>query len=146
MLYNWKQSGIPLSVTNRKTKIFIEKFKIRILSICIGFQKRFVGACKMIALIPIFVVIFVLYCRRCWKWILPMLFIDSRLVRVTTPGQLLEETKGLRQYVLQLQGDTELAERTLIGISKSFNLVIQKGEKQQPKNLMKILEESKGFE
>ncbi|GJW98739.1 hypothetical protein Tco_0180547 [Tanacetum coccineum] len=94
MLYIWKQSGMPLSVTNRKTKIFIEKFKIRILSICIGFQKRFVGACKMIALIPIFVVIFVLYCRRCWKWILPMLFIDSRLVPVTTPGQLLEETKG----------------------------------------------------
>ncbi|GKC45236.1 hypothetical protein Tco_1062958 [Tanacetum coccineum] len=62
----------------------------------------------------------------------------------TTPGQLLEETKG--QYVLQLQGDMELTERTLKGITKSFNLVIQKAEKQQPKNLMKLLKESKGFE
>ncbi|GJS50544.1 hypothetical protein Tco_0623906 [Tanacetum coccineum] len=145
LLYNWKQGDIPLSVTNRRTKILVEKFKIRVLSICIGFQRSFVIACKMIALIPIFIVIFVLYCIRCWKWIMPM-FIDSRLVPVTTPGQLLEETKCLRQYVLQLQGDMELADRTLKGITKSFNLVFRKAEKQQPKNLMKLLEESKGFE
>ena len=47
---------------------------------------------------------------------------------------------------MQLQGDMELAERTLKGITKSFNLVIRKGEKQQSKNLMKLLEESSGFE
>ncbi|GJR83514.1 hypothetical protein Tco_0154299 [Tanacetum coccineum] len=144
MLYNWKQSGMPLSVTNRKTKIFIEKFKIRVLSICIGFQRTFVVACKMIALIPIFIVIIVLYSIHCWKWIM-LKFSDSGLVPVITPRKL-EENKDLRQYVLQLQGDMELAERTLKGITKSFNLVIRKAEKQQPENLMKLLEESKGFE
>ncbi|GJX55829.1 hypothetical protein Tco_0285726 [Tanacetum coccineum] len=144
MLYNWKQSGIPLSVTNRKTKIFIEKFKIRVLSIWIGFQRRFVVACKMIALIPIVIVIIFLYCIHCWKWIMRK-FGDSGFVPVTTPGQL-EEKKDLRQYVLQLQGDMELAERTLKLITESFNLVIRKAEKQQPKNLMKLLEESRGFE
>nr|GFA08486.1 hypothetical protein CTI12_AA089520 [Tanacetum cinerariifolium] len=66
------------------------------------------------------------------------------IMAVTTPGQLLEETKD--QYVLQLQGGMELAERTLKGITKSFDLVIQKAEKQQPQNLMKLLKESTGFE
>nr|GEW93317.1 reverse transcriptase domain-containing protein [Tanacetum cinerariifolium] len=106
--------------------------------------RTFVVACKMIALIPIFIVIMVLYSTHCWKWIMPK-FSDLGQVPVTTPGQL-EEKKDLRQYVLQLQGDMELAERTLKGITKSFNLVIRKAEKQQPENLMKLLEESKAFE
>ncbi|KAI3782790.1 hypothetical protein L2E82_12846 [Cichorium intybus] len=54
--------------------------------------------------------------------------------------------KDLSRYVLQLQDDMEFAERTLKGISKSVNRLIQKAEKQPPKNLMKLLAESRGFE
>ncbi|PWA65884.1 hypothetical protein CTI12_AA331520 [Artemisia annua] len=51
-----------------------------------------------------------------------------------------------RPYVLQLQNDMELSERTLKSISKSANRLIKKAEKQQPINLVKLLRESKGFE
>ncbi|KAL7587756.1 hypothetical protein Lser_V15G38859 [Lactuca serriola] len=54
--------------------------------------------------------------------------------------------KDLSQYVLQLEDDMEFAERTLKGILKSVNRLIQKAEKRQPKNLMKLLAESRGFE
>ncbi|PWA27172.1 hypothetical protein CTI12_AA627870 [Artemisia annua] len=143
-LYDWKQSSIPFSVSSRKTKIFIHNIKVIFLIICIGLQKTVVVACKMIALIPIFFVICVLFCIRCWKWFKAM-FSDSSIVLGQNSEQQ-ENFNDLRRYVLQLQGDMELAERTLKGITKSFNLVIRKGEKQQSKNLMKLLEESSGFE
>ncbi|KAF5795105.1 hypothetical protein HanXRQr2_Chr08g0335811 [Helianthus annuus] len=54
--------------------------------------------------------------------------------------------KDLRQYVLQLQDDMVLAQRTLTSISKLVSRFIQKAENQQPNSLMKFLEESSGFE
>nr|KAJ0199107.1 hypothetical protein LSAT_V11C600315380 [Lactuca sativa] len=56
------------------------------------------------------------------------------------------EDNDRRRYVLQLEDDVEFAERTLKDISKSMNRLIQKAEKQQPKNLMRLLAESRGFE
>nr|GEW71425.1 hypothetical protein LSAT_6X39981 [Tanacetum cinerariifolium] len=52
----------------------------------------------------------------------------------------------ISQYVLQLQNDMEPAERTLKGILKSMNCLIQRAKKQQPKNLIKLLQKSIGFE
>ncbi|KAI3815463.1 hypothetical protein L1987_15131 [Smallanthus sonchifolius] len=43
------------------------------------------------------------------------------------------------QYVLQLENEMELAERTLKGLSKSMNKMIQQGEKKQPNNLKKLI-------
>lgn len=144
MLYDWKQSSIPFSYSSRKCKIVIQNLKILILSICIGFQKTVVVACKIIAVIPIFLVICVLYCTHCWK-LLRAVFSASSTVFIQSPEQLGKD-KDLRRYVLQLQDDIEFAERTLKGISKSVNQLIRKAENQQPKNLIKLLAESRGFE
>ncbi|GJX55827.1 hypothetical protein Tco_0285724 [Tanacetum coccineum] len=143
-LYDWKQSSIPFSVNSRKTKIFIHNIKVIFLIVCIGLQKTVVVACKMIALIPIFFVICVLFCIRCWKWFKAM-FSDSSIVLGRNHEQR-ENVNDLRRYVLQLQDNMELAERTLKSISRSVNRLILKAEKQQPNNLMKLLEVSKGFE
>ncbi|CAI9281625.1 unnamed protein product [Lactuca saligna] len=139
-LYDWKQSSIPFPYSSRKCKIVIQSLKNLFLSICIGFQKTVVVACKMIRVIPIFFVICVVYCLRCWKLLKDMF---SASVHNT---EQLGKDKDLSGYVLQLQDDMEFAERTLKGISKSVNRLIQKAEKQQPKNLMKLLTESRGFE
>nr|GEV51851.1 hypothetical protein [Tanacetum cinerariifolium] len=61
------------------------------------------------------------------------------------PDQL-EQKEDLSRYVLQLQDDMELAEKTLKGITKSVNRLIQKAEKRQPVNLLKLLQNSRGFE
>ncbi|PWA45117.1 hypothetical protein CTI12_AA520450 [Artemisia annua] len=143
-LYDLKQSSVSFSVTNRKTKMVIHNIKVIFLIICIGLQKTVVVACKMIALLPIFFVIFVLFCIRCWKWFKAM-FSASSIVMGQNPEKQ-ENFNDLRRYVLQLQDDMELSERTLKSISKSVNHLIKKGEKQQPSNLVKLLREFKGFE
>ncbi|PWA50765.1 hypothetical protein CTI12_AA469790 [Artemisia annua] len=143
-IWNHIKSSIPFSASSRKIKIVIQNFKVLFLIICIGLQKIVVVACKMIALIPIFFVICVLFFIRCWKWFKAM-FSASSIVMVQNPEQQ-ENFNDLRQYVLQLQDDMELSERTLKSISKSVNRLIKKAEKQQPSNLVKLLRESKGFE
>ncbi|GKA02871.1 hypothetical protein Tco_0675652 [Tanacetum coccineum] len=142
-LYDWEQSTIPFSVNSRKTKIFIHNIKFIFLIICIGLQKTVVVACKMIALIPIFLVICILFCIRCWKWV-KAIFSASSIVMGQNPEQQ-TNFNDLRQYVLQLQEDMELSDRTLKSISRSVNHLILKAEKQQPNNLRKLIEVSKGF-
>ncbi|KAI3782788.1 hypothetical protein L2E82_12844 [Cichorium intybus] len=143
-LYDWKKRSIPLQFSSRKRKIVIENLKILFLSICIVFQTTVVVACKMIMVIPLLFVICVSYCFRCWKWLKAM-FSASGIVLVQNPEHQGKD-RDLSRYVLQLQDDMEFAERTLKGISKSVNRLIQKAEKKQPNNLMKLLAGSRGFE
>ncbi|GJY80744.1 hypothetical protein Tco_0493495 [Tanacetum coccineum] len=143
-LYDWKQSSIPFSVNSRKTKIVIQNFKFEFLIICVRLQKTVVVTCKILALIPIIIVIIILYFSHCWKWLNPMISASSIVMGQNHEQR--ENINNLRRYVLQLQDDMELSERTLKSISKSVNRLIVKAEKQQPNNLMKLLEVSKGFE
>ncbi|XP_024985361.1 uncharacterized protein LOC112520970 [Cynara cardunculus var. scolymus] len=140
-LCDWKHSSVPFTFCSRKCKVVIQKLKILILNFCIGVQKVVVVACKIIGLVPIFLVILVLYCFHCWKW-LKTVFSASGNVQ----GSRLEQNKVLSPYVLQLQDNMNLAERTLKSISKSVNSFIQRAEKQQPNHLMRLLEKSRGFE
>ncbi|KAJ0764652.1 hypothetical protein HanPI659440_Chr08g0294551 [Helianthus annuus] len=140
----WKQSSVPFKFSSRGFKIVIQDLKVFILSCCIGFQKMVVVACNMTALIPIFIVLGILCCLQCWKR-LKVMFCASNNVLVERSAQQ-QHNKALSQYVLLLQDDMELAERTLRSISKSGNRLIQKAEKQQPNSLMKLLEEYSGFE
>ncbi|KAD4888178.1 hypothetical protein E3N88_20251 [Mikania micrantha] len=142
-LCDWKHSIIPFSISSRKSKIIIQKLVSVILSVCVEFQKIVVVACKMIALIPMFLMISVLYCTRCWKRMKPM-FTYGGIILVNTRehGDMFAD---LRKYVLTLEEDVELAERTLKYITKSVNVVIRKAEMQQPNNLLKLLEGFNGF-
>ncbi|PWA96363.1 hypothetical protein CTI12_AA039530 [Artemisia annua] len=143
-LLHWKKSSIPFPFRSRKCKVALEKLKVPILSFSIGFQKTVVITCKIISLIPIFLMVFVLLCFNCWKW-LKVMFKGSSTVLVNKFEQVTPDT-NFNQYVLQLQVDMEPAERTLKGILKSVNRLIQKAKKQQPENLMKLLQKSSGFE
>ncbi|KAJ0764642.1 hypothetical protein HanPI659440_Chr08g0294451 [Helianthus annuus] len=143
-LSDWKQSSTQFTFSSRRCTIVIQDLKVLILSFCIGIQKTVVVACKMMALIPTFFVIVILCCFHCWEWF-KVMFGASYNLSVKTPAQLQHE-KYLSQYVLRLQDDTELAERTLTSISKYVTRLIRKAEKQQPNSLMKLLEESSGFE
>ncbi|CAI9289897.1 unnamed protein product [Lactuca saligna] len=142
-LSDWKESTIPFLPCSRKFKIFVENTKVIVLSFCIGFQKTVVVTCKIIGLIPIFIVICIFNCSCCWKW-LKSKFNAFGIVLIKEPEQH-ETNKILSNYVLQLQEDAELAERTLKRISYSFERIVEKAEKQPPYNLMKLLEGYRGF-
>ncbi|KAI3523307.1 hypothetical protein L1887_01368 [Cichorium endivia] len=144
-LSDWEQSSIPFPSSSRKCKIVIQSLKIVVLSSCIGLQSLVVVGCKMIAMIPSFIVICVLFCSHCWERLKAM-FSTTGILFVQKPEVQLGEDRDLSGYVLQLHDDMEFAERTLKGILKSLNNLILKAEKQKPKNLLKLLAGSKGFE
>ncbi|KAI3802956.1 hypothetical protein L1987_31103 [Smallanthus sonchifolius] len=52
-----------------------------------------------------------------------------------------ERNKDLFQYVLSLEKEMELGDRTLEGLSISVNKLIQKGEKSKPENLIELINE-----
>ncbi|GJZ62665.1 hypothetical protein Tco_0618802 [Tanacetum coccineum] len=66
-LLHWKNISIPFPLRSRKCKVALENLKVLILSFSIGFQKTVVVTCKIISLIPIFLMVFVLLCSNCWK-------------------------------------------------------------------------------
>ncbi|KAI3775477.1 hypothetical protein L1987_50054 [Smallanthus sonchifolius] len=51
-----------------------------------------------------------------------------------------ERNKDLCLYVLRLEDEMELGDRTLEGLSISVNKLIQKGEKSKPKNLIELID------
>ncbi|CAI9289700.1 unnamed protein product [Lactuca saligna] len=145
-LYNWKYSFIPFLSGSRKCKIVIQHLKIQSIILCVGFQKTVLVACKMINMITILFLIFVLFCRSCWKWLKAIMFSTSCHTLGEQPNEHLGKNEDLIRYVLQLHEDLQVTEKTLKRLLKSVNRLIQKAEKQQPMNLMKLLSKSHGFE
>ncbi|PWA40517.1 hypothetical protein CTI12_AA562090 [Artemisia annua] len=77
----------------------------------------------------------------CWKSLKAMLLPSSLTASATD-----DIDEDLGNYVLQIQDEMELAEKTLKSIKKSMNSFISKAEKDQSDNLQKLLEKSTGFE
>ncbi|KAI3775478.1 hypothetical protein L1987_50055 [Smallanthus sonchifolius] len=138
-LYDWKRASIRLPFCCHKLKVVIQTLKKLILSFCIEVQEGVVVICKIIALIPFSFMICVVYCLKRVKAVFGSLGHKT---------DKLETNKDLRPYVLQLEDEMELDERTLESLSKSVKILIRKGEKSQPNNLMNlILEKStNGFQ
>ncbi|KAI3812363.1 hypothetical protein L1987_17070 [Smallanthus sonchifolius] len=63
--------------------------------------------------------------------------------KVATRADHIDE--NLNNYVLRIDKEVELAEKTLKGVSNSMNSFISKAEKEQNNNLLELLEKSTGF-
>ncbi|KAJ0816160.1 hypothetical protein HanPI659440_Chr00c19g0734291 [Helianthus annuus] len=133
-LYDWKHASVRLPFRSRNLEVVIETLKRLIFNICIGLQNGVVVICKVIALIPFLSMICFLYCFRCMKWLLKKVF-----PLLGNTFEKLEGNNDLRPYVLQLEDEIELGERTLKGLSKSVKRMIQRGATGQPKNLIKLI-------
>ncbi|KAI3711661.1 hypothetical protein L1987_70200 [Smallanthus sonchifolius] len=131
-LSDWKHDSIRFPFRSRKRNVVLKNFKSLILNFAIKLQEAVVVLCKIITLIPFFFMICVFYCFWSLHWLLQAVF-----------GFSGESTENLErsQYVLHLENEMELAERTLKGLSKSMNRLLQKGEKKQPNDLINILKE-----
>ncbi|KAL8201400.1 hypothetical protein R6Q57_012739 [Mikania cordata] len=135
-LHEWKLSPIPSSLRSRS---LIYNSKYIILSLCIGFQKVIVVSCKVIWIIAILVPVSAISCLNCWK------SLKARLSSPSISSRTNDIDEDLGNYVLQVDNDMELAEKTLKGISNSMNSFILKAAKEQNHNLLELLEKSTGF-
>nr|GEV59535.1 hypothetical protein CTI12_AA379720 [Tanacetum cinerariifolium] len=78
------------------------------------------------------------------KTLLANVIVKAKLF--TPPVEPTEEiNEDLSMYVLQVNDEMELAERTLKGISNSMNSFILKAEKEQNSGLLELLKKSTGF-
>ncbi|MFS7901913.1 hypothetical protein Hanom_Chr01g00005141 [Helianthus anomalus] len=137
-LSKWKESHISFLSSGRRSRALLHNSKNFILSFCIGFQKVVVVSCKIIGLLPIVVVIPFIYFSRCFSSVKRMLF------NISTASSSVETNEDLSKYVLLVEDNTQLAKRTMKRISESMNRLIQKAEKKQHNNLLKLLEEMVG--
>ncbi|KAF5763054.1 hypothetical protein HanRHA438_Chr15g0688251 [Helianthus annuus] len=127
-LQEWKKSPVVFLSSNRRTKNLIYNSKNIFLSFFIGFQKVIVILCKLIWLTVT---------------IVPVLAV-SFFTTLTSRTDDIDE--DLSKYVLQIDNEKELAEKTLKGISKSVDSFISKAEKGQNNVLLELLEKFTEFE
>ncbi|KAJ0515446.1 hypothetical protein HanHA300_Chr10g0380631 [Helianthus annuus] len=128
-LYEWRRASIKLPFRSRpKLEVVTESLKRIILRPCMELQEGVVVLCKIISLVPFVFMICIVYCKCCLKW----------LVKADN----FDENKDLRQYVLPLENEMELADRTLDRLSKSVNRLIEKGEKARPQDLEILIKNS----
>ncbi|KAJ0647381.1 hypothetical protein HanPSC8_Chr15g0648351 [Helianthus annuus] len=125
----WKQSPVPIPSRNRRSRSLVYSSRNLFLSFSIGFQKVIVILCKLIWLLVTVVPVFVVSC-----------FTSLNTSRTD------DIDEDISKYVLQIDNEKELAEKTLKGISKSMNSFISKAEKEQNNNLLELLDKFTEFE
>ncbi|KAL8201401.1 hypothetical protein R6Q57_012740 [Mikania cordata] len=135
-LHEWKQSPIPFLSIRRRSRSTIFNSKDIILSLCIGFQKVVVVSCKVIWLMA---TILIVICLSCWKSLLAR-WCTSPIASRTDD---IDEDLGI--YVLQIDNNLDLAEKTLKGVSNSMNSFIMKAAKEENIRLLELLDKSTGF-
>ncbi|KAL8267178.1 hypothetical protein R6Q59_004522 [Mikania micrantha] len=135
-LHEWKQSPIPCLSIRRRSRSTIFNSKDIILSLCIGFQKVVAVSCKVIWLMATILVVISL---SCWKSLL------ARWCTSPIGSRTDDIDEDLGIYVLQIDNNLELAEKTLKDVSNSMNSFIMKAVKEENNRLLELLEKSTGF-
>nr|XP_043633327.1 uncharacterized protein LOC122604505 [Erigeron canadensis] len=138
-LGEWKESHVRSLSSRSKSRTLALNLKNLFLGICMGTQKITVVLIKMMGLIPVVLLICLIYCSYRWKSLASRLFVPPDIPRID------ERKEDLRNYILQLEDEMELGEKTLKRISNSIDHLIKKAEKKQPKNLLRLLEKYNGF-
>nr|XP_043613801.1 uncharacterized protein LOC122585740 isoform X2 [Erigeron canadensis] len=121
----WKVGSETLPFRDYRGKVIIERVKFYFLIFCRAFQVGVVVTCKIISLVPVFMIC-AFYCLKCLK----------------DKGKADKDLEDLRLYVFHLQDDTEVSVTTLNRLSKSTMHLIKKGERQQPKGLLELIKKS----
>ncbi|GMP77841.1 hypothetical protein CsSME_00033981 [Camellia sinensis var. sinensis] len=137
-LVEWKKSSIVFQIRGPKFRKLVQRTKNLVLNLCIMVQVMIVVASKLTILISVFFIRPLMSCYRCCYKLLKKLPYNS-----TSPMK-----SDIGNYILLLEGEEELTQSTLKNISKAADRFIVKARKQQPKNLIKLLQQKStgGFE
>ncbi|KAM0027171.1 hypothetical protein Hdeb2414_s0020g00566391 [Helianthus debilis subsp. tardiflorus] len=139
-LCEWKVRRISVLPSGCRSSVLLHNLKNHILSFCIGFQEVIVGSCKIIVLVPMVVIIFVVYFSYYFK------STRIKLITRSTASSNEETNEDLSSFVMLLNDNMQLTQKTMKGISDSMNRLIQSAAKKQHRNLLMLLETSVTFE
>ncbi|KAJ9559313.1 hypothetical protein OSB04_013927 [Centaurea solstitialis] len=136
-LQRWKRSKVRSHIPGRHCKRVFHDLKSMILNLCIALQITIVVLCKTICLIPRSLMILLSSC--CY-------FCNSLFKRFKASNS--NNRSGIEEYtcyVLQIEEEAKLSNRMLRNILRSITKLVHESEKEHPRNLLKFLEKSTGF-
>nr|KAJ0226483.1 hypothetical protein LSAT_V11C100019270 [Lactuca sativa] len=140
-LQHWKHSHVPSYLPSRHCKKVFRNIRNIILNFCIVLQIMVVVICKTICLIPISFLILFSYCYHFAKSSLKWFKEEPS----PSNSNVISDMEEYTDYVLQIEQDAKLSKRLLRNALNSITRLLQESEKKEPRNLMKLLEKSTGF-
>ncbi|KAL8457856.1 hypothetical protein ACS0TY_035650 [Phlomoides rotata] len=141
-LLEWKESSLPLQIRDRKWRKLIHNMKGLILSFLIRVQILILLCSKGVQFIFLCFVSPIFSCFDCIK------MCNSGQSQVHGISESEPETQteiDLSRYVLLLEGEAELPQKIQINICKQVDKLIQTGKRQQPRNLISLLQKVGNF-
>nr|XP_043612045.1 uncharacterized protein LOC122583735 [Erigeron canadensis] len=140
-LQHWKQIHVDLHIPNSHCRKVIHTVKNMILNFCMAFHIAVLVICKSICLIPRCCLICVSGCCYFRK----SLFRGVKEEQNTSTTDATSELERYTTYVVQIEEEAELSEKISRSALNSISRLLQESEKYEPRNLIKLLEKSKGF-
>ncbi|KAH6788544.1 hypothetical protein C2S51_003550 [Perilla frutescens var. frutescens] len=135
LLVEWRDRSLPSMIQHRQCRKLLHDSKVLLLNICIGVQILLVAASKLVLLISAKFgnAVFLCFCHTNRP--------DSTRGSKSRDGTELD----FSSYVLLLEGEAKLPEKILKNICNEVDKLIRIGEKDQPKNLIRLLRKSATF-
>ncbi|CAI9757438.1 unnamed protein product [Fraxinus pennsylvanica] len=140
-LVEWKESSLPLQIRDRKWRKVLHDARRIFLNLVIRVQIFIVLYSKLVQFISVCFVSLIIFCFRCIKRLKNMFTSGvSRIhgISESESGVNMEE-QDFTRYVLLLEGEAGIPQKTLKNICKEVDKVIEIGKKQQPENLKNLL-------
>nr|XP_043612041.1 uncharacterized protein LOC122583730 [Erigeron canadensis] len=139
-LQQWKRIHVRSHIPGRHCKKVFHLVKNMILNVCIALQIVAAVICKTFCLVPrCFLILFFYCCYLCklllkrFKWVSKNDYVSE------------EEVEKYAKYVMLAEEEANLSERILTNMLQSITKLIKVSAEKEPKNLMKLLDKSTGF-
>ncbi|CAI9773782.1 unnamed protein product [Fraxinus pennsylvanica] len=137
MLVEWKESPLPWHIRDRKWRKLLHNTKRPILSFFVRVQILVVLASKLVRIISVFIMSPIISFFHNMGKLENASYSSGSRVQVSELG--LNTEPDFSRYVLLLEGEVQLPQKTLQNICNQVDKVIQIGEMQQPKKLIKLI-------
>ncbi|KAK4383056.1 hypothetical protein Sango_2813400 [Sesamum angolense] len=134
-LVDWRDSPLRLQIRHHKCRKLVHDAKRLLLNICIAVQIVIVLTSKLVLFISAPCVNGILFC-----------FHHIKKLKACDPLESRAGTElDFSHYVLLVEGEPGLRDKILTNICNEADKLIQKGKKQQPKSVIKLLQRSVNF-
>ncbi|XP_076938114.1 uncharacterized protein LOC143606123 [Bidens hawaiensis] len=134
-LQQWKRSHVRSHIPGRHCQIVFHYLKNTLLNACMAFHIVVLVVCKITCLVPR---IFLILLSCCWY------FVKSFLKKFEIVAEN-SEIEEYASYVVQIEEDEKLSKRILRNTLHFITQLLDEFEKKEPKNLIKLLGKSTGF-
>ncbi|KAL8259571.1 hypothetical protein R6Q59_027524 [Mikania micrantha] len=141
MLQQWKSIHVDTHIPSLHCNLVLHNVKNTFLNFCITLHIAVLVICKMICLLPkTFLVLL-----SCCQYFFESVFKRFENVANASCSNVSPEIEKYKIYVVQIEEEEKLSNRILKNTLHSITRLLDESEKKEPRNLMKLIEKSTGF-